>query len=94
MPLDSTVTEPEVLEGLVCGTSINELDSRQSPQMEDYSTEEVSSMMFAYLNTKFFMTLFLMTALFCLTPNNRSNTYERTSFERSCDRAAAAWLAD
>jgi hypothetical protein len=34
MPLDSTVTEPEALEGLVCGTSISELDSRQSPQME------------------------------------------------------------
>ncbi len=31
---ESTVTDPEVLEGLVCDTSVSELDSRQSPQME------------------------------------------------------------
>jgi hypothetical protein len=50
-------------------------------------------MVLAYLNTKFVMTLVVITALFCLTPNNPSNKHERTSFERSCNRAAATRLA-
>lgn len=34
IPIRSTVTEPEVVEGLVCDTSVSEFNSRQSPQME------------------------------------------------------------
>jgi hypothetical protein len=33
-PLGSTVTEPKVVAGLVCETSISEFNSRRSPQME------------------------------------------------------------
>jgi hypothetical protein len=33
-PYPTTVTEPEVVEGLVCDTSVSEFNSRQSPQME------------------------------------------------------------
>lgn len=33
LPPESTVTEPEVVEGLVCDTSVSEFNSRQSPQI-------------------------------------------------------------
>jgi hypothetical protein len=34
MPLGSTVTEPKAVEGLIREISINEFNSRRSPQME------------------------------------------------------------
>jgi hypothetical protein len=58
-------------------------------------------MMFANLNVshlmaQFVMTLLMMTALshFNQITQNNQNKYERTSFERSCDRASATRIAD
>ena len=60
------MTEPEVVEGLVCDTSVSEFNSRQSPHIK------VAIALYFYLSihiqaeVEYFIQLFRVTQLVCL----------------------------